>query len=100
MSIDTGSALRETLMNLQDLRYIVTLAKTRHFGRAAEACSVSQPTLSTQIKNLDDELGVVLFERTNKRVMPTPVGLTLIAQARVILEETEKLRYMAQQVLD
>lgn len=87
-------------MNLQDLRYIVTLVKTRHFGRAAEACSVSQPTLSTQIKNLEDELGVALFERTNKRVMPTPVGLTLIAQAQVILEEAEKLRYMAQQVHD
>ena len=100
MSIDSGVAFWETRMNLQDLRYIVTLAKTRHFGRAAEACSVSQPTLSTQIKNLEDELGVTLFERTNKRVMPTPVGLTLIAQARVILDETDKLRYMAQQVLD
>jgi LysR family hydrogen peroxide-inducible transcriptional activator len=90
----------EEPMNLQDLRYIVALAKTRHFGRAAEACYVSQPTLSTQIKNLEDELSVTLFERTNKRVMPTPIGLTLIAQARVILEEVEKLRYMAQQVHD
>lgn len=87
-------------MTLQDLRYVVTLAETRNFARAAEACFVSQPTLSTQIKKLEDELGLALFERTNKRVMPTSAGFELIAQARVVLEEAEKLQQMAQQALD
>ena len=87
-------------MTLQDLRYVVTLAEMKHFARAAEACYVSQPTLSTQIKKLEAELGVALFERTNKRVMPTPVGEALIAQARVVLQEADKLRDMAQQAHD
>lgn len=87
-------------MTLQDLRYVVTLAETRNFARAAKACYVSQPTLSTQIKKLEDELGLALFERTNKRVMPTPAGFDLIVQARVVLEEAEKLQQMAQQALD
>jgi LysR family hydrogen peroxide-inducible transcriptional activator len=87
-------------MNLQDLRYIVTLSETMHFRRAAEACCVSQPTLSTQVKKLEDELGIALFERTNKRVIPTPAGQAIIAQARVVLEEADTLRQMAQQVKD
>ena len=87
-------------MTLQDLRYVVTLAETRNFARAAEACHVSQPTLSTQIKKLEEELGLALFERTNKRVMPTSAGVELIAQARIVLEEAEKLRQMAHQALD
>ncbi len=87
-------------MTLQDLRYVVALAETNHFARAATACFVSQPTLSTQIKKLEEELGLMLFERTNKRVMPTQAGLELIAQARVVLEEAEKLRQMAQQARD
>ena len=87
-------------MTLQDLRYVVALAETRNFARAAEACYVSQPTLSTQIRKLEDELGLALFERTNKRVMPTSAGSGLIAQARVVLEEAEKLQQMAQQSLD
>jgi LysR family hydrogen peroxide-inducible transcriptional activator len=84
-------------MNLQDLRYVVALAETRHFARAADTCHVSQPTLSTQIKKLEDELGVVLFERTNKRVTPTAIGQQIIAQARVVLEEATKLQQLAQQ---
>jgi LysR family hydrogen peroxide-inducible transcriptional activator len=87
-------------VTLQELRYVVTLAELKHFARAAEACYVSQPTLSTQIKKLEAELGVALFERTNKRVMPTPVGEELIAQARVVLQEADKLRDMAQQAHD
>lgn len=90
----------EFVVTLQDLRYVVTLAEMKHFARAAEACYVSQPTLSTQIKKLEAELGVTLFERTNKRVMPTPAGAELIAQARVVLQEAEKLRDMAQQAHD
>jgi LysR family hydrogen peroxide-inducible transcriptional activator len=84
-------------MNLQDLRYVVALAETRNFARAASTCYVSQPTLSTQVKKLEEELGVVLFERTNKRVTPTPIGRDIIAQARVVLEEAVKLQQLAQQ---
>ena len=84
-------------MNLQDLRYLVALADEGHFGRAAEACYVSQPTLSTQVKKLEDELDVQLFERTNKHVMPTPLGREIIAQVRVVLEEVAKIRQLAQQ---
>ena len=95
-----AQAGKESVVTLQDLRYVVTLAEMKHFARAAEACYVSQPTLSTQIKKLEVELGVALFERTNKRVMPTPAGEELIAQARVVLQEAEKLRDMAQQAHD
>jgi LysR family transcriptional regulator, hydrogen peroxide-inducible genes activator len=84
-------------MTLQDLRYLVALAETRHFARAAEACHVSQPTLSTQIKKLEDELGVVLFERTNRRVAPTASGREIVTQARIVLEEIAKLQQLAQQ---
>ncbi len=61
-------------MNLQDLRYLVAVAEYRHFGRAAEACDVSQPTLSSQIRKLEEGLGVRLLERTNKRVELTAGG--------------------------
>lgn len=83
-------------MTLQDLRYLVTLADEGHFGRAAEVCCVSQPTLSTQLKKLEDELGILLFERANKRVLPTPVGHIIVAQARVVLDEAAKLHELAQ----
>ena len=74
-------------MNLQELRYLVAIAEHRHFGRAAEACNVSQPTLSSQIKKLEDELGVTLLERTNKRVDITPVGSQILAHAKSALAE-------------
>ena len=61
-------------MNLRDLKYIIAVAETHHFGKAAERCFISQPTLSGQIKKLEDELGVVIFERTNRAVEITPVG--------------------------
>jgi len=95
-----AQAGEEFVVTLQDLRYVVTLAEMKHFARAAEACYVSQPTLSTQIKKLEAELGVALFERTNKRVLTTPAGEGLIAQARVVLQEADKLRDMAQQAHD
>ncbi|MFZ5757113.1 MAG: LysR substrate-binding domain-containing protein [Pseudomonadota bacterium] len=82
-------------MNLTELRYAVALARERHFGRAAATCSVTQPTLSIAIKKLEDELGVQLFERHRHDVRVTAVGETVIAQAQRVLEETEKLRQLA-----
>ena len=61
-------------MTLTELRYIVAVARERHFGRAAEASFVSQPTLSVAIKKLEDELGVTLFERSSGEVVPTQIG--------------------------
>lgn len=82
-------------MNLQDLRYIVTVAKLRHFGRAAEACNISQPTLSNQIRKLEEELGVVLFERSNRRVDITEIGEQIIAYAERALGETSEMERLA-----
>lgn len=78
-------------MNLRDLRYLVAVAEHRHFGRAAEACFVSQPTLSTQLKKLEEFLGVTLVERNNRQVMLTPVGVSIVAQAERVLRETNQL---------
>lgn len=72
-------------MNLRDLHYFVVLAETKHFGEAAKRCFVSQPTLSMQIKKLEDELGIVLFERTNKQVFLTDQGHNLLSKAKKIL---------------
>ncbi len=83
-------------MNLQDLRYLVALSEHRHFGRAAEACNVSQPTLSNQLRKLEEELGVTLLERTNKRVVLTPVGSRILAHAQRALEETRQMEEVAQ----
>ena len=65
-------------MNLRDLRYLIALADLRHFGRAAEACHVSQPTLSTQVRKLEEELGVALVERAPRQVMLTPAGRDIV----------------------
>jgi LysR family transcriptional regulator, hydrogen peroxide-inducible genes activator len=82
-------------MNLQDLRYLVALAEHRHFGRAAEACNVSQPTLSSQIRKLEDGLGVKLLERTNKRVDLTPVGSQIVQHARQALAAAREMETVA-----
>lgn len=82
-------------MTLTELRYIVAVAHSCHFGRAAEACFVSQPTLSVAIKKLEDELGVALFERGGE-VTVTPVGTRIIEQAARILELTSELKTLAQ----
>jgi len=84
-------------MTLTELKYIVAVARERHFGRAAEACFVSQPTLSVAIRKLEDELGVVLFERGGSEVGITPIGLRVIAQAQKVLEESANLREVARQ---
>jgi LysR family transcriptional regulator, hydrogen peroxide-inducible genes activator len=87
-------------MNLRDLRYLVALAEHRHFGRAAEACFVSQPTLSTQIKKIEEELGVLLVERAPRNVMLTPAGAEIAQRARVVLNEVEQIRTIARRSLD
>lgn len=87
-------------MNLRDLQYLVALADHRHFGRAAEASFVSQPTLSTQIRKIEDELGVTLVERTPRRVLLTPVGHEIVARARNALHEVEAIRTLARRTRD
>ncbi len=87
-------------MNLRDLRYLVALADHKHFGRAAAASFVSQPTLSTQIRKLEDELGVTLIERAPRRVMLTAVGNEIANRARRIVAEVEQLKESARRTLD
>ena len=82
-------------MNLRDLRYLVALADHKHFGRAAAASFVSQPTLSTQIKKLERELGVELVERSPRHIMLTAVGESVVERARVVLRETDNIREVA-----
>lgn len=82
-------------MNLRDLKYIIAVAETRHFGRAAERCFVSQPTLSGQIKKLEGELGVAIFERTNRSVEITPIGSQILDHARRILEQADAITQLA-----
>ena len=87
-------------MTLQELKYLVALADHGHFGRAAEACFITQSTLSTQIKKLEDFLGVTLFDRSLKRVTPTPIGREILQAARNIVEETERIREVARHAQD
>ena len=87
-------------MTLQELRYIVALADSGHFGKAAETCHISQSTLSTQIKKLEDFLGVVLFDRSLKHVALTPVGREIVSSARLILDEANRIRELARQTCD
>ncbi len=83
-------------MNLRDLKYIIAVADTHHFGKAAERCFVSQPTLSGQIKKLEEELGVAIFERTNRSVEVTPVGEAILQYARQIIEQADAIQQLAQ----
>lgn len=78
-------------ISLIQLEYIVALDEHRHFVKAAEACHVTQPTLSMQVKKLEDELGVLLFDRSRKPLIPTDVGMIVVEQARQILRETRKI---------
>lgn len=82
-------------MNIRDLEYLVALAEHRHFRRAADSCHVSQPTLSGQIRKLEDELGVMLLERTSRKVLFTQAGMLLVDQARTVLREVKVLKEMA-----
>jgi LysR family hydrogen peroxide-inducible transcriptional activator len=82
-------------MTLTELRYIVALARERHFGRAADKCNVSQPTLSVAVKKLEEELGVALFERGTGEVRPTPIGADVVAQAEKALAEAARVAEVA-----
>ncbi|WP_041521798.1 hydrogen peroxide-inducible genes activator [Gilvimarinus agarilyticus] len=87
-------------MTLTELRYIVTLAQEQHFGRAAERCFVSQPTLSIAVKKLEEELGVSLFERSKSRVSATPLGEKIVAQANLVLEQSAAIKDIANEGKD
>lgn len=84
------------LVTLTDLRYIVSLARERHFGRAAEKCHVSQPTLSVAVKKLEEQLGVTLFERSAADVKLTEIGVQIVAQAERVLLEAQQVREIAE----
>jgi LysR family hydrogen peroxide-inducible transcriptional activator len=87
-------------MTLTELRYIVALHQTGHFGKAADRCHVSQPTLSIAVKKLEDELEVAIFERSRNQVHATPLGLKIIAQAQAVLEQANHIRELADQGKD
>lgn len=82
-------------MNIRDLRYFLAVVDLEHFGQAADKCCVTQPTLSGQIKKLEEELGVTLFERTNRRVMVTESGRHIAHSARRILREVDAIHETA-----
>ncbi len=83
-------------MNIRDLEYIIAVAELRNFSKAADYCHISQPTLSNQIKKLEEQLGVSLFERSNKKVIPTPAGIEIVAIARDIICKIEDIRELAE----
>ncbi|MFN6961777.1 MAG: LysR substrate-binding domain-containing protein [Rhodocyclaceae bacterium] len=83
-------------MTLTELRYIVALAREKHFGRAAEKCFVSQPTLSVAVKKLEDELGVILFERGQSEITVTPAGEPIVKQAEKVLAEAARIKELAE----
>lgn len=87
-------------MTLTEFRYIVAVARERHFGRAAAACHVSQPTLSVAVRRLEEELGVTLFERGGSEISVTPIGRRVVDQAHRVLAETDALRRLANQAQD
>jgi LysR family transcriptional regulator, hydrogen peroxide-inducible genes activator len=87
-------------MTLTELKYIVAVAREKHFGRAAEACFVSQPTLSVAIKKLEDELEVKLFERSANEVAVTPLGEEIVRQAQSVLEQAASIKEIAKRGKD
>jgi LysR family hydrogen peroxide-inducible transcriptional activator len=87
-------------MTLTELRYIVAVARERHFGRAAEACFVSQPTLSVSIKKLEEELDVRIFERGASEVSVTPLGEEIVRQAQSVIEQAAGIREIAKRHKD
>ena len=83
-------------MTLTELRYIVAVAQEKHFGRAAQRCHVSQPTLSIAIKKLEEELSLSLFDRSSTEVITTEIGQRIIEQARKVLDEADVIRHLAE----
>ena len=79
-------------MTLQQLEYILAVARYGHFGRAAEACNVTQPTLSAMIGKLEEEIGAKLFDRNRQPICPTPVGERVVHQAREVLEQADSIK--------
>lgn len=90
----------ELHMTLQELRYLIAVAEEKHFERAAEICHVSQSTLSAQLKKLEDQLNITLFDRSQRQITPTPAGREIIVQARLTLEAASKIHEIALQRLD
>ncbi|MDG6778765.1 LysR substrate-binding domain-containing protein [Thiomicrorhabdus sp. zzn3] len=84
-------------MTLNELKYIIAVAKERHFRKASETCFVSQPTLSVAVKKLEEELGVVLFERRKQDVLVTPVGRKIISIAEEIVERSQDIKQIAKE---
>ncbi len=84
-------------MTLSELRYLVAVADLRHFGHAAERCHITQSTLSTQLRKLEDFLGITLFERTSRAVTVTPIGESIVIRARRIIEEADQICDLARQ---
>ena len=82
-------------MSLTELKFIVAVAQERNFRRAAERCFVTQPALSLGIKKLEQELGVIIFERSHTDVSPTEIGAKIIEQAEKVLEETARIKQLA-----
>ena len=87
-------------MNLRDFEYLIALDEFRHFGQAAQSCEVSQPTLSTQLKKLEDELGTPLIERSGRNVQLTRVGHEVVARARKVVEQVAEMRSIARHASD
>ena len=79
-------------MTLQQLEYIIAVYRHKHFAKAAEHCNVTQPTLSSMIQKLEEELGVKIFDRKAQPVKPTPIGLTIIEQAWKVIVRARKIR--------
>jgi LysR family transcriptional regulator, hydrogen peroxide-inducible genes activator len=82
-------------LNIRDLAYLCAIAEYQHFGRAAQACAITQPALSERIRRIEDALGTVVFERTKRSVLLTPAGQSIVDRARNILHEAEAIDAMA-----
>ena len=87
-------------MTLTELKYVIAVARERHFGRAAESCGVSQPSLSVAVKKLEDELGVSIFERRSTDIALTPIGQEIASQATKVVEEARRIAEIARQGRD
>ena len=96
----TQAKAHNTTMTLTELRYIVAVAREKHFGKGADACHVSQPTLSVAIKKLEEELQVKLFERNANEITVTPLGIEIIRQAQSVLEQAEMIKDIARRGKD